>query len=236
MFWLSEDWSSICFTFVVWDRLGEVLEKEPPIYNQPRSAGHQLSAQKPPLLWNKGFVRERMAIGANSVQSSGRCFKNSFFHSFALLALKKQMDLWLISSFFWFRDFVCMLFVSVSIDTGQSILWLWMFGWWAEGGNACSFVWITVGAEKLSFHWFDQPRLAKNLSMEQLTTLFSHRSFLVKSVKIDQRGEFARSVGNRGVTWVITQRDLSLWATSLLLNKSDKVKQMWLQIFCFVLN
>ena len=48
MFWLSEDWSSIGFTFVVWDRLGEVLEKELPIYNQPRSAGHQLSAQKPP--------------------------------------------------------------------------------------------------------------------------------------------------------------------------------------------
>ena len=23
---------------------------------------------------------------------------------------------------------------------------------WAEGGNACSFFWITVGAEKLSFH------------------------------------------------------------------------------------
>ena len=134
-----------------------------------------------------------------------------------------------------------MLFVSVSIYTGQSIPCLWMFGWWAEGGNACSFVWITVGAEKLSFHWFDQPRLAKNLSMGQqltllVTMLFCHRSFLVKSVKIDQRGEFARSVGNRGVTWVITQRDLSLWATSLLLNRSDKVKQMWLQIFCFVLN
>ena len=45
---LSEDWSSLGFTFVVWDRLGEVLEKELPIYNQPRSAGHQLSAQKPP--------------------------------------------------------------------------------------------------------------------------------------------------------------------------------------------
>ena len=109
-----------------------------------------------------------------------------------------------------------------------------MFGWWAEGGNASSFVWITVGAEKLSFHWFDQPRLAKNLSMgQQLTMLFSHRSFLVKSVKIDQRGELARSVGNRGVTWVITQRDLSLWATRLLLNKSDKVKQTWLQVFWF---
>ena len=109
-----------------------------------------------------------------------------------------------------------------------------MFGWWAEGGNASSFVWITVGAEKLSFHWFDQPRLAKNLSMgQQLTMLFSHRSFLVKSVKIDQRGEFARSAGNRGVTWVITQRDLSLWATRLLLNKSDKVKQTWLQVFWF---
>ena len=143
--------------------------------------------------------------------------------------------------FFWFRDFVCMLIVSLSIYTGQSIPCLWVFGWWAEGGNTSSFVWITVGAEKLSFHWFDQPRLAKNLSMGQqltllVTMLFCHRSFLVKSVKIDQRGEFARSVGNRGVTWVITQRDLSLWATSLLLNKSDKVKQMWLQIFCFVLN
>ena len=68
---------------------------------------------------------------------------------------------------------------------------------------------------------------------QQLTTLFSHRSFLVKSVKIDQRGELARSVGNRGVTWVITQRDLSLWATRLLLNKSDKVKQTWLQVFWF---
>ena len=113
-----------------------------------------------------------------------------------------------------------------------------MFGWWAEGGNASSFVWITVGAEKLSFHWFDQPRLAKNLSMGQQLTLlvtmpFCHRSFLVKSVKIDQRGELARSVGNRGVTWVITQRDLSLWATWLLLNKSGKVKQTLLQIFWF---
>ena len=33
-----------------------------PIYNQPRSADHQLSAQKPPPLRNKGIVRERMVI------------------------------------------------------------------------------------------------------------------------------------------------------------------------------
>ena len=56
---LSEDWSSLGFTFVVWDRLGEVLEKELPIYNQPRSAGHQLSAQKPPA----SAVKQRVCQG-----------------------------------------------------------------------------------------------------------------------------------------------------------------------------
>ena len=47
---------------VVWDVLRGVSRDGAPIYNQPRSADHQLSAQKPPALRNKGIVRERMVI------------------------------------------------------------------------------------------------------------------------------------------------------------------------------